>query len=103
MTRNTSSELFGFSLLDWGRSILSPSHVRVVAVCVGEESYETLRDGMKNVFAEVNGLLRDKSLTVDGEEVHLEFFLCGDMKFKQKILGLQSATATYACPACDVS
>ena len=50
MTRNTSFELFSFSLLDWGKAVLSPSCVQTVAVFAGEEDYEMLRDGIKEVF-----------------------------------------------------
>ena len=39
---------------------------------------------------------------VDGSKLDLEIFLCGDMKFKQKVLGLQGSTANYACALCTV-
>ena len=102
MTRNTSFQMFSFSLMNWRRSVFRPSHVRTVAVVVGEESFETLRDGMGEVFDEVNDLIRAKEIEVDGQLFPLQFFLCGHMKFKQKILGLQGATADYACPKCTI-
>ena len=102
MTRQTSFQLFSFSLLNWGQDVLSPSRVRTIAVVAGQESYETLRDGMKDVFQEVNDMVEEKKIDVDGKTIELDFYLCGDMKFKQKVLGLQGATANYACIRCKV-
>ena len=81
MTRNLSIEIFSFGLLDWGKSCLSPSRVRIVSAVVGQEDYETLQEGMRDVFVEVNRLLAEKSIVVDGSKLDLEISLCGDMKF----------------------
>ena len=50
------------------------------------KTYESLRDGMVDVFREANQLINQKKVNVDGKNVSLHFFLCGDMKFKQKVL-----------------
>ena len=73
MTRHTSYQMFSFSLLNWGADVLSPSHVRAVAVVVGQESYENLRDGMRDVFQEVNELIDEKKMKVGGKNINLEF------------------------------
>ena len=50
----------------------------------------------------MNQLVSQGSISIDGVEVELEFFLGGDMKFLLMILGLSSATADYACLWCKI-
>ena len=64
MTKNLPFELMSFSLFDWGKSCLSPLRVSILAVVVGQEEFETLRDVMKEVFAKVNALLQGQSITI---------------------------------------
>ena len=50
----------------------------------------------------MNQLISKGTISIDGEEIELEFFLGGDMKFLLIILGLSSATADYACLWCKI-
>ena len=81
---------------------MSPKHNRTVAIINGPEKYETLKTSLSKFFDEVNQLISTGMLAIDGEDVELEFFLGGDMKFLLMILGLSSATADYACVWCKI-
>ena len=72
------------------------------AIINGPEKYETLKTSISPFFDEVNQLINKGTLFIDGENVELEFFLGGDMKFLLMILGLSSATADYACLWCKI-
>lgn len=46
----------------------------------GKEDHETLRESLANVIQDVNNLVKDGEINVDGQAVQLEFFLGGDYK-----------------------
>ena len=46
----------------------------------GKEDHETLKESLANIIKEVNGLVKDGEITVDGKTVKLEIFLGGDYK-----------------------
>ena len=48
----------------------------------------------------MNDLISKGTIIVDGQDVQLEFSLGGDMKFLVMIMGINSATADYACLWC---
>ena len=103
MSRSSSFQLISFSLLNRGRSVLQPTAVRTVAVVCGKETHDTLRDNMSTVFEEVNDLIAAKQMRLsNGMVVPLKFYLAGDVKYKQRILGLMGSTSNYACTTCKV-
>ena len=51
-----------------------------IAVIKGKEDHETLKESLANIIKEVNGLVKDGEITVDGKTVKLEIFLGGDYK-----------------------
>ncbi|KAJ7327833.1 hypothetical protein OS493_026112 [Desmophyllum pertusum] len=102
MTRTTNFMMMSFTLLQLNESVMSSKHNRTVAIINGPEKYETLKTSLSPFFHEVNQLISKGTLSIDGEEVELEFFLGGDMKFLLMILGLSSATADYACLWCKI-
>ena len=55
-----------------------------------------------HLLDEVNQLISKGTISIDGEDIQLEFFLGGDMKFLLVILGLNSAGADYACLWCKI-
>ena len=101
MTRSTNFMMFSFALLQQGNVMSSKSN-RTVAIINGKEDYQTLKTALPDFFDEVNSLIETGSLLVDGNEVKLEFFLGGDYKFLLMIMGLNSATADYACLWCEI-
>ena len=46
----------------------------------GKECYDTMAISFKEIFNEINQLISDKSIDVDGKMIQLEFFLGGDYK-----------------------
>ena len=52
-----------------------------IAAIKGDESYEHLAVGLKDVFDDVNYYLEHPSFTTDEGDIYtLEFFLCADYK-----------------------
>ena len=51
-----------------------------VAIVYGKECYDTMAISFKEIFSEINQLISDKSIDVDGKMIQLEFFLGGDYK-----------------------
>ena len=81
---------------------MSSKHNRTVAIINGPEKYNTLKTSLSPLFDEVNELIRKGTMSVDGQDVELEFFLGGDLKFLLMIMGINSATADYACLWCKI-
>ena len=102
MSRTTNFMMMSFTLLQLNESVMSPKHNRTVAIINGPEKYATLKASLSPFFREVNELISNGSTTVDGQNVQLEFFLGGDMKFLLMIMGINSATADYACVWCKI-
>ena len=46
----------------------------------GSEEYQTLKESLANVIHDVNSLVKDGEMTIDGQTIGLEFFLGGDYK-----------------------
>jgi len=60
---------------------MSLKHNRTIAIINVPKKYETLRTSLSIFFDEVNQLISTGTIAIDGEDVELEFFLGGDMKF----------------------
>ena len=102
MSRSTNFMMFSFALLQLDESVMSSKSNRTIAIVNGPEKYETMKTSLSNFFDEVNELIRQKTLSIDGEDIQLDFFLGGDMKFLLMIMGLNAATANYSCLWCHV-
>ena len=94
--------MMSLTLLQLNECVMSPKHNRTVAIINDPENYETLKNSLSYFCDEVNQLVSQGSISIDGVDVELEFFLGGDMKFLLMILGLSSATADYACLWCKI-
>ncbi|MCG7867336.1 MAG: hypothetical protein JAY74_13350 [Candidatus Thiodiazotropha taylori] len=81
---------------------LSHLNQRVLAVVKCEENYENLEKSCQPIFEEINKLAKE-GISIENKAVKIEFFVGGDMKFLQLLLGLNSSIAEYACPWCVVS
>ena len=95
MSRTTNFMMMSLTLLQLNESVMSPKHNRTVVIINGPEKYETLKTSLFPFFNEGNQLISKGTQSIDGENVQLEFFLGGDMKFLLMIFGLSSATADY--------
>ena len=60
-----------------------------IAVLHGEEQYETLAQGFKEVFEEINETIAEEYLTINRKRYRLEIFLGGDYKVYTYTLKIQ--------------
>ena len=68
------------------KTFVSGNHT--IAIVRGKEEYESLKVSLANVINDVNSLVRDGEMNVDGKTVKLEFYLGGDYKVSLFILRL---------------
>lgn len=50
------------------------------AILCGKECYESLGGSFKELFEEINSLIAEGEIEIDGEKIQLEFYLGGDYK-----------------------
>jgi hypothetical protein len=55
-----------------------------------------------DVFKDINEVVTEKKIDVDGETVNLEFILLGDYKFILLMMDLSGASSNHACVWCKV-
>ena len=65
-------------------------------------SYDSLKDALEPVLAEMNELIKEGEIVADGVTIKLDIKLGSDMKFMLIVLGLNAANSKYACMWCDV-
>ncbi|CAB4038959.1 Hypothetical predicted protein, partial [Paramuricea clavata] len=102
MTRNSNFILLSFALLQDTDDVMAAKGNHTIGVVNGKEDYESLERCFKDIFTDINELVLDKKIDVDGQTINLEFFLGGDYKFILLLLGLSGATSNYACSWCKV-
>ena len=96
MSRTTNFMMMSFTMLQLDEKIMSSKHNRTVVVINGPEEYETLKSSPSNFCSEVNELINKGSTLIDGEEVDLEFFLGGDLKFLLMMFGINNQHAAVS-------
>ena len=64
--------------------ILTGNHT--VGIVSGSEDYDVLKASCKDLFAEINELVDEGEIEVDGHKVPLEFYLSGDYKVRENII-----------------
>ena len=57
--------------------------VHTIAVIKAKENYENILTGFQQSFAEINELIKNPEITVEGRKYNLLFFLCCDYKVYQ--------------------
>ncbi len=102
MSRSTNFMMMSFALLQCKEKVMSSKSNRTVAIINGPEKYETLRESLSSLFKEINELIRTGTILINDDQIKLEFFLGGDMKFLLMLLGLAAATSDYACLWCKI-
>jgi hypothetical protein len=92
MTRTSNFILMSFALLQFTDDILAAKGNHTIAVVKGKEDYIVLTNCFKDVFSEINDIVREKKIDLGEDVVNLEFFLCGDYNFILPMMGLSGAT-----------
>ena len=102
MTRNSSYIIMSFALLQLGDDVMAAKGNHTIAVVKGKEDYNTLQKCFGDVFRDINTVISEKKIEVNGTTINLEFFLGGDYKFILLMMGLRGATSHYACAWCKI-
>ena len=53
-----------------------------IAVIKGNESYDLIKTSCSNIFKDVNQIVKDSAVDIDGKKIPLEMHLGGDYKVK---------------------
>ena len=61
-----------------------------------EESYENLAESFQNVFAEINNMVDDPTLTIDQENYKVIFYFCSDYRYVKLFTSLKGKCDGYA-------
>ena len=101
-TRNSNFILLSFGLLQAPNDIMTAKGNYTIGVVNGKENYTTVQKCFKDILADINQLVDEKEINVDGQTIKLDFFLGGDYKLILLILGLSSATSNHACAWCKI-
>ena len=80
MTRNSSFILLSFSILQSCESVMSAKGNRTIAIVNGSESYDTIKEAFGGIFHEINNMTSLGKLTVNNQEVNVDFFLGGGLQ-----------------------
>ena len=75
MSRSTNFMMFSFSLLQFDEKVMSSKGNRTVEIVNGPEKYETLKISFCDFVADANELVRNKTISVDGQNIELDLFL----------------------------
>jgi hypothetical protein len=102
MTRSSNFILMSFAILQSTDDVLAAKGNHTIAVVKGKEDYDVLKHCFRDVFNDINDMLREKKLDLGEDTVNLEFFLGGDYKFILLMMGLSGATSNYACAWCKI-
>ena len=97
MTRNSSFISLNFVLLRAGDDVMSSKENHTIDIMKGKEDYQTLQISFVNVFQDINSVINEQKIVIDGITIDLSFiFLGGDYKFILLMMGLKGATSHYA-------
>eukprot|EP00732_Lithocolla_globosa_P002110 Lithocolla_globosa_v1_NODE_1280_length_2702_cov_40.766528.p1 type:complete len:825 gc:universal NODE_1280_length_2702_cov_40.766528:183-2657(+) len=99
MSRQTSLEILSLCLVD-SEDSMTAHGTHTIGVVRGSEDYDLLKDAFQKPFEEINKLVENGKIEVDGKYYQLEFFLGGDYKFLALVTGIDSAKADYCCVHC---
>ena len=101
VSRISSFIVLSFSIVQ-NETHLASLDQNVFCIINCKENYEQLNAACKPVFDEMNELIAEIWLFVDGKNYPVKFLFGGDMKFIQIVLGLGSSLSTHACPWCRI-
>ena len=89
--------VLAFTILDGNENPNSPSGNHVIAMFNAEEKYEYLSGAVKDITNEIQST---QSITIDGHEFNIEFYLRANMEYLAICLGIKAANAKYSCIWC---
>ena len=97
VSRSMHILVIAFTILVGLENPTSPCGNHVIAMLNSQENYEHLSEAVKDIANEIE---LTKSITIEGHEFNIDYFLGADMKFLVICLGIEAANATYSCIWC---
>ena len=97
VSRSIHTLVLAFTILDGNENPNSPTGNHVIAMFNTQEKYEYLSEAVKGIANEIQSI---ESITIDGHQFKIEFYVGADMKYLAICLGLQAANAKYSCIWC---
>ena len=97
VSRSMHILVLAFTILDGNANPNSPSGSHTIAMLNAQEKYECLSHAVKDIANEIESI---QSITIDGHEFNIQFFLGADMKFLAICLSIQATNAKYSCIWC---
>ena len=91
---------FAFTLLNEGSLASSPVGNHSLAILQVREDYDSLAGSLTDIINEAREL---QSVTINGDEHRVEYFLGGDLKFLAIVCGIEAANANFSCVWCKCS
>ena len=101
-SRNSSYVLFSFSFPSLCSNVLAGTGNHTFAAVKCPENYESLGEALQSVLAEINELIAEKEIELNGNTVKLNVVAGIDMKFMVIILGLNAAHSKYSSIWCEI-
>ena len=74
MTRNSTFVRLSFSILQTGEQVMTAKGNRTIAILNGKGDYISLKQAFGNIFNEINNLIAEAKITVNGKKLETEFF-----------------------------
>ena len=89
--------VIAYTILNGSKNPNSPGGNHIIVMINSQEKYMHLSKAVKDI---ANKIKLIKSITINGHNFNIEFFLGADMKFLAICLWLEAANATYSCIWC---
>ncbi len=102
VAKSANYVLFSFPLQSLCDDALTAAGNRTFAAIKCSEGYESLKGALEPVLAEINELIKEGEIIIDGVTIKLDIKLGSDMKFMLIVLGLNATNSKYACMWCEV-
>ena len=97
VSRSMHILVIAFTIIDGTENPNSPVGNHVIALLNAQEKYEYLSEALKGIASDIKSI---KSLTINGQNFNIKFYLCADMKYLAICAGIQAANAKFSCVWC---
>ncbi len=73
MSRTTKFVILSFAMLQTGNQVMSSKGNRTIAIVNGPEKYKTLKSSLGSAISEINSVISDGHILVDGNKEKLTY------------------------------
>ena len=89
--------IIAFTVIDEGQAAMLSEGIHTIAILKTTESYDDLKTELKDIIKDTENL---KSISVDGKNYEIVWYLGGDWKFLASVTGIGAAVGNYPCIWC---